>query len=104
LNKEFSRIYPTSSGIQFCLLLFLVATLISFGGSGDCGGTSATTELESTAISEASTCKVINTSSANKPLFSYIWHIRNADRYFAFLISPDPLLAQMPDGGSKLNN
>jgi hypothetical protein len=74
-------------------LLSLAAILISFGGGRDCGGTSATTELESTAISEASTCNVINASSANKPLFSNIWHIKNADRHFAFLTNSDLLLA-----------
>ena len=93
MNKEFSRIYSNSSVIRFCLLLFLAAILISFCGGEGGGVTSATTELESTAISEASNCKVINTSSANKPLFSYIWHIKNADRYFAFLTSSDLLLA-----------
>ena len=68
------------------------------------GGACATIELESTSIGEASTCKVISASGANKPLLSYIWHIENADQYFAFLTSSDLLLAQMPDCASNLNN
>ena len=34
-------------------------------------------------INESSTCNVTNTSSANEPLFGYIWHIKNTDQYFA---------------------
>jgi hypothetical protein len=61
-------------------LLFLAAILTPFGGGEGSGGTSATTEIELSGVNEASSCNVINTSSAIEPLFSYVWLIKNADR------------------------
>jgi hypothetical protein len=67
--------------------LFLAAILTSFGGGEGGDGTSATTEIKLSGVNEASTCNVINISSAIEPLYSYIWLIKNTDR-------PTPTAAQ----------
>ena len=55
----------------------IVATSLLIAACGG-GGSSSTS-----GINESSTCNVTNTSSANEPLFGYIWHIKNTDQYFA---------------------
>ena len=62
-------------------LIIAASLLIAACGGG--GGSSSTATSEVSGINESSTCNVTNTSSANEPLFGYIWHIKNTDQYFA---------------------
>jgi subtilisin family serine protease len=64
-------------------LIIAASILIAACGGGGGGGTSSTATSEVSGINESSTCNVTNTSSANEPLFDYIWHIKNTDQYFA---------------------
>ncbi len=64
-------------------LIIATSLLIAACGGGGGGGSSSTATSEASGINEASTCNVTNTSSANEPLFDYIWHIKNTDQYFA---------------------
>ena len=60
----------------------IIATSLLIAACGG-GGSSSTATSEVSGINESSTCNVTNTSSANEPLFGYIWHIKNTDQYFA---------------------
>ena len=65
--------------------LIIAASLLiaACGGGGGDGGSSSTSTSVVSGINESSACNVTNTSSANEPLFDYIWHIKNTDQYFA---------------------
>jgi subtilisin family serine protease len=63
-------------------LIIAASLLIAACGGGD-GGSSSTSTSVVSGINESSACNVTNTSSANEPLFDYIWHIKNTDQYFA---------------------
>lgn len=64
-------------------LVIISSSLLIAACGGGGGGSSSTATSEASGINEASTCNVTNTSSANEPLFDYIWHIKNTDQYFA---------------------
>jgi len=61
--------------------LIIAASLLIAACGGD--GLSSISTSEVSGINVSSTCNVTNTSSANEPLFDYIWHIKNTNQYFA---------------------
>ena len=103
-NTNMNFIPNTLNLLNRFLIIATSLLIAACGGGGGGGGTSSATESGEPSpsppgepspspplvigINESSTCNVTNTSSANEPLFDYIWHIKNT---VSILPQPIPL-------------